>query len=166
MLFVPKSLLDSSPPHVNPDIQGDSSLPAGKKNKNIPVLQLPDRVQKAPSLPRCARSLQRWGEQPPAGANVAASPVEGRWAEPAPLPSPFCACVFPFHADVQRETRHGVRCLQKQVQLGGVLGCGFTVHLFWSGWVTAESSACIVASSSFPRTKPNMLQGREDSSSW
>lgn len=76
------------------------------------------------------------------------------------------AYVFPFNADVKREKHHRVHCLQKQVHSGGVLGCGFMVRLFWSGWVTNKSCAFIIASSSFPGTNPNELKEWDDSSWW
>lgn len=163
MLFVPKSLLDSSPPQVNPDTRGHSSLPAGKKYKIFPCYSFLTASRKLPACSGVPGASSVVGSSPRAGATVAACPVVGLSLPRFPV---LFVSVFPFHADVQRETRHGVRCLQKQVQLGGVLGCGFTVRFLWCGWVTAQSSAVIVASSSFSRTKPNVVQGQKDSSSW
>lgn len=96
MLFVPKSLLDSSPPQVNPDTRGHSSLPAGKKYKIFPCYGFLTASRKRPACPGVPGASSVVGSSPRAGATVAASPVVGRWAEPAPLPSPFCVCVsFP-----------------------------------------------------------------------
>lgn len=163
VLFVPKSLLDSSPPQVNPDTRGHSSLPAGKKYKIFPCYGFLTASRKRPACPGVPGASSVVGSSPRAGATVAASPVVGRWAEPAPLPSPFCVCVsFPCRCAERNTPRSAL--LAKTGAAGRCFRLWFhgTLLVVWLG----QSSAVIVASSSFPRTKPNVVQGQKDSSSW